>query len=187
MELRGETCVLRRWRTRDLASLIRHANNANVSRYLRERFPYPYTRRDARAFLASASSSGSDDTRMAIDVEGEAVGGIGVIIGTDIERYTAEIGYWLGEDHWGRGIVTEAVTMFSEDVFERLNLLRLFAVAAVANVGSARVLEKAGYEREAVMRSAAVKFGEPNDQLLYARINPNWRGVEVESRKRSRG
>jgi [ribosomal protein S5]-alanine N-acetyltransferase len=177
MELRGETCVLRRWRTRDLASLVRHANNANVSRYLRERFPYPYTRRDARAFLASAAIPGADDTRLAIDVGGEAVGGIGVIIGTDIERYSAEVGYWLGEEYWGRGIVTEALQLFSDDVFERLNLLRLFAVAAVANVGSARVLEKAGYQQEAVMRSAAVKFGQPNDQLLYARINPSWRGV----------
>jgi RimJ/RimL family protein N-acetyltransferase len=186
MELRGKTCVLRRWRTRDLASLVLNANNANVSRYLRERFPYPYTRRDARAFLASAAGSGGDDTRLAIDVDGEAVGGIGVIIGSDIERFSAEIGYWLGEDYWGRGIVTEALTMFSEDVFERLNLLRLFAVAAVANVGSARVLEKAGYQQEAVMRSAAVKFGEPNDQLLYARINANWRGIEVETRRRSR-
>jgi RimJ/RimL family protein N-acetyltransferase len=178
MELRGHKCVLRRWRTRDLDSLIRHANNANVSRYLRERFPYPYTRRDARAFLASAAGSGPDDTRMAIDVGGNAVGGIGVIIGTDIERYSAEVGYWLGEEFWGRGIVTEALTLFTADVFERLNLLRLFAVAAVANVGSARVLEKAGYQQEAVMRCAAVKFGQPNDQLLFARINLAWRGVD---------
>ena len=186
MELRGERCVLRRWRARDLGSLIHHANNINVSRFLRDRFPYPYTRRDARAFLASAAGSGSDDTRLAIDVDGEAVGGIGVIIGTDIERYSAEVGYWLGEEYWGRGIVTEALTLFSEDVFERLNLLRLFAVAADANVASARVLEKAGYQKEAVMRSAAVKFGQPNDQLLYARINPEWRGVEAETTKRSR-
>jgi [ribosomal protein S5]-alanine N-acetyltransferase len=187
MELRGETCVLRRWRTNDLASLIRHANNANVSRYLRDRFPCPYTRRDGRAFLASAAGSGSGDTRLAIDVDGEAVGGIGIIIGTDVERYSAEVGYWLGEAYWGRGIVTEALRLFSEDVFDRLNLLRLFAVASSANVGSARVLEKAGYQKEAVMRSAAVKFGEPSDQLLYARINPNWRGVEAETKKRSHG
>ena len=177
MELRGQKCVLRRWRTRDLASLVHHADNANVSRYLRERFPHPYTRRDGRACLANAAGSGAEDTRLAIDVGGEAVGGIGIIIGTDIERYSAEVGYWLGEELWGRGIATEALTLFTGDVFERLNLLRLFAVAAVANVGSARVLEKAGYQQEAVMRSAAVKFGQPSDQLLFARINPNWRGV----------
>ena len=108
------------------------------------------------------------------------MGGIGVIIGTDVERFSAEVGYWLGEPFWGRGIVTEALNLFSQDVFERLNLLRLFAVASAANVGSARVLEKAGYQQEGVMRSAAVKFGVPNDQLLFARINPHWRGPTGE-------
>ena len=166
MVLRGERCVLRRWRAKDIGSLVQHANNMNVSRYLRDRFPYPYTRRDARAFLAGAT------------VAGEAVGGIGVITGTDVERFSAEVGYWLGEAFWGRGIVTEALNLFSQDVFERLNLLRLFAVASAANVGSARVLEKAGYQQEGVMRSAAVKFGVPNDQLLFARINPHWRGAD---------
>ena len=180
MVLRGERCVLRRWRAKDIGSLVQHANNMNVSRYLRDRFPYPYTRQDARAFLAGATGAGSDDTKLAIDVEGEAVGGIGVITGTDVERFSAEVGYWLGEPFWGRGIVTEALNMFSQDVFERLNLLRLFAVASAANVGSARVLEKAGYQQEGVMRSAAVKFGVPNDQLLFARINPHWRGATGE-------
>jgi ribosomal-protein-alanine N-acetyltransferase len=175
MVLRGERCVLRRWRAKDIGSLVHHADNINVSRYLRDRFPYPYTRRDARAFLSGATGAGSDDTKLAIDVDGEAVGGIGVIVGCDVERFSAEVGYWLGEPFWGRGIVTEALNLFSEDVFERLNLLRLFAVASAANVASARVLEKAGYEKEGVMRSAAVKFGVPNDQLLFARINPHWR------------
>jgi [ribosomal protein S5]-alanine N-acetyltransferase len=179
MLLRGQRCSLRRWRARDLASLVSHANNINVSRYLRDRFPYPYTRKDARAFLAIAGGAGGDDTKLAIDVDGEAVGGIGVIIGTDIERFSAEVGYWLGEGFWGRGIATEALALFSDDVFERLNLLRLFAVAAAANVASARVLEKAGYQKEGVMRCAAVKFGVPNDQLLFARINPKWRGTDV--------
>jgi ribosomal-protein-alanine N-acetyltransferase len=177
--LNGQRCVLRRWRARDLASLVLHADNINVSRYLRDRFPYPYTRKDARAFLAMAAGSGGDDTRLAIDVDGEAVGGIGVIVGTDVERFSAEVGYWLGEPFWGRGIGTEALAMFSEDVFGRLNLLRLFAVASAANVASARVLDKAGYQKEAVMRCAAVKFGVPNDQLLFARINPHWRGAEI--------
>ena len=110
-------------------------------------------------------------------MDGDAVGGIGVSIGTDIERFSAEVGYWLGEPFWGRGIASEALAMFSQDVFQRLNLLRLFAVAAAANVASARVLEKAGYHKEGVLRCGAVKFGVPNDQLLFARINPDWRGV----------
>ena len=177
MTLRGDRCVLRRWRAADIGPLVRHANNINVSRYLRDRFPYPYTRKDARAFLAMAGGD-ADHTRLAIDVDGEAVGGIGASVGSDIERFSAEVGYWLGESYWGRGIATEALVLFSEHVFERLNLLRLFAVAAAANVASARVLAKAGYQQEGVMRCAAVKFGLPNDQLLFARINSNWRGAE---------
>jgi len=178
MVLEGERCVLRRWRAKDIKSLVEHANNINVSRYLRDRFPYPYTRKDARGFLASATGAGADDTRLAIDVAGEAVGGIGAIVGSDVERFSAEVGYWLGESYWGRGIVTEALTLFSDHVFARMNLLRLFAVASAANGASARVLEKAGYQQEGVMRSAAVKFGQPHDQLLFARINPHWRGTE---------
>jgi len=177
MILTGKQCVLRPWRGKDIGSLVRHANNINVSRYLRDRFPYPYTRRDARGFLATATGADADDSRLAIDVDGEAVGGIGAIVGSDVERFSAEIGYWLGESYWGRGIVTEALTLFSAHVFERMNLLRLFAVASAPNLASARVLEKAGYQQEGVMRSAAVKFGQPHDQLLYARINPHWRGV----------
>jgi len=179
MLMSGQRCVLRRWRGKDLAALVRHADNINVSRYLRDRFPYPYTRKDGRGFLAMAGGAGADDTRLAIDVDGEAVGGIGVIVGTDVERFSAEVGYWLGEPFWNRGIGTEALAMFSEDLFSRLNLLRLFAVAAAPNVASLRVLEKAGYQKEGVMRCAAVKFGVPNDQLLFARINPHWRGAEI--------
>ena len=92
-----------------------------------------------------------------------------------IERFSAEIGYWLGEVHWGRGIVTEALTLVTEDVFRRRNLLRLFALPFADNVGSTRVLEKAGYLREGILRSSAVKFGKPRDQAIYARINAAWR------------
>ena len=169
---------LRRWRAEGHRSLVRHANNINVSRYLRDRFPYPYTRKDARGVSRRRHRRGSGRTKLAIDVDGEAVGGIGVIVGSDVERFSAEVGYWLGEPFWGRGIVTEALMLFSEHVFERLNLLRLFALALAENVGSARVLEKAGYQQEGVMRSAAVKFGKPHDQLLFARINPHWRSTE---------
>ena len=170
--------MLRSWRGRDLVSLVEQANNSNVSRYLRDRFPYPYTRKDARGFLASVTGGRGDDTKMAIEVAGQAVGGIGVSPGSDIERFSAELGYWLGETYWGRGIATEAVSLFTDAVFARFNLLRVFAVAAAANGASARVLEKAGYQKEGVLRCAAVKFGQPHDQLMYARLNPDWRGVE---------
>ena len=180
MVLAGDRCVVRPWRSRDASSLVRYANNLNVARYLRDRFPHPYTSADARAFLAMATGRNGQGTTFAIDIGGEAVGGIGILAGSDIERFSAEIGYWLGEPFWGRGAATEAVALVTGDAFARLNMLRLFALPAASNAASARVLEKAGYEREAVLRSAAVKFGQPQDQLLYARINPAWRGAESQ-------
>ena len=160
----------------DAEAVVRHANNTNVAKQLRDRFPHPYTRANAMAFLKSAVSSG-DLSNLAIEVDGEAAGAIGYVRGADVERYSAEIGYWLGEAFWGRGIVSEALALVSDHAFARVNLLRLFALPFADNLASIRVLEKAGYVREAVLRSSSVKFGKPRDQALYARINPAWRGV----------
>jgi RimJ/RimL family protein N-acetyltransferase len=174
MRLEDATCVVRPWSSRDVESLIRHADNANVARQLRDRFPHPYTRANARAFLAQATAGGAG-VFLAIEADGEAVGGIGWFRGGDVERFSAEVGYWLGEAYWGRGITTAALRLVSDYAFASDGLLRLFAVPFADNLASVRVLEKAGYQREGVLRSAAVKFGRPRDQLLYSRINPDWR------------
>ena len=173
MELRGRLCTVRRWRMSDAEAVVRHANNIKVARQLRDRFPHPYTRRHALDFL-KFSIEPSDPSNLAIEVDGEAAGAIGYVPGTDVERYSAEIGYWLGEAHWGKGIVTEALVLVTEHVFGAPNLLRLFALPFADNPGSIRVLEKAGYVREAVLKSSSVKYGVPRDQALYARINPRW-------------
>jgi len=166
---------LRPWRRGDEPSLVRYANNRNIWRNLRDRFPHPYTAADADAWITKAEAE-APVTSHAIVVDGETVGGVGVDLGTDVRRRSAEIGYWLGEPFWGRGIVSEALVMVTEHAFQRLNLLRLFAFAFTENVGSVRVLEKAGYEREGCLKSGAVKHGRVYDQLLYARVNPSWRG-----------
>lgn len=171
--LEGARCRVRPWRRDDALSLVEHANNINVARQLRDRFPHPYTEKDASAFLKYAAAS-DDPSNLAIDVAGSAVGGIGYVPGHDIERYSAEIGYWLGQSCWGRGIVTEALQLVTEHAFTTLNFLRLFALPFADNQGSIRVLEKAGYAREGVLRCSSVKYGRPRDQLMYARINPAW-------------
>jgi RimJ/RimL family protein N-acetyltransferase len=160
----------------DLDALVRHANDFEVARQLRDRFPHPYTRHDGQAFLRHATA-GVDFANLAIEVDGEAAGAIGYVPGTDVERYSAEIGYWLGRQYWRRGIVTEALMLVTGDVFDRLNLLRLFALPFADNEASVRVLEKAGYVREALLRSSSVKHGVPRDQFIYARVNRNWRGT----------
>ena len=174
MTLRGDRCNVRPWRGSDIATLAHHANNLNVARQLRDRFPHPYTLEHAKAFVELAGGE-SPPSNFAIEVAGSVAGAIGFSIGSDVERYSAEIGYWLAEPHWKRGIVTEAVVLMTEYLFQRLNLLRVFALPFADNTASARVLEKAGYVREGLLRASAVKYGEPRDQLVYARINESWR------------
>jgi RimJ/RimL family protein N-acetyltransferase len=171
--LNGQRCRVRAWNPADAEPLARHANNLNVARQLRDRFPHPYTRADAVTFLKSAAAA--LPTNLAIDVDGEAAGGIGFVRGTDVERFGAEIGYWLGEAFWGRGIITEALELVTAYAFEQFDLLRLYALPFADNAGSIRVLEKAGYTREGVLRSSCVKYGQRRDQILYARVNPSWK------------
>ena len=176
MEIRGERVTLRAWRPSDAASLARHANNPNVASQLRDRFPHPYTLADAREFIRTVA--GARPTMLfAMAVEGEAVGGIGMFPGADVERFSAEVGYWLAEPYWGRGITTEAIGLLSAYAFGTCNMLRLFALPFADNTRSTRVLEKAGYTREALLRSSSVKYGQVRDQALYALINPAWKGA----------
>lgn len=174
MELRGQRCVVRPWRFGDEVPLARHANNRNVARQLRDRFPHPYTISDGRRFIQSVAGA-TPITNFAIAVDDEACGGIGFSPGTDVERYSAEIGYWLGEPFWGRGIVAEALVLVSQYAFEQCGLLRLFALPFADNAQSVRVLEKAGYTREGILVASSVKYGTPRDQAIYALVNPHWR------------
>jgi RimJ/RimL family protein N-acetyltransferase len=169
MELRTDRCTLRPFRPADAASLARHADNRKIWLALRDLFPHPYTRADAEAYIARVAGE-VPVTRFAIDVAGEAVGSVSLRLGSDIERRSAEIGYWLGEAYWGRGIVSAAVAAVTDYAFRELDLLRVFAVPFVRNVASARVLERAGYQREGTLRRSAVKDGEVLDQHLYAAV-----------------
>ena len=105
------------------------------------------------------------------------MGGIGFSPGADVERYAAEIGYWLAEPFWGRGIAAEALRLVSQYAFDTCNMLRLFALPFADNTRSIRVLEKAGYTREGILRAGSVKNGVVRDQALYALVNERWRGI----------
>jgi len=176
MELAGPLATLRPWRTSDGSSLVKYANNPNVARQLRDRFPHPYTAADARQFIQSLAHA-RPTMAFAITIGGEAVGGAGFAPGADVERYSAEVGYWLAEPFWGRGITTDAVRLVSDYAFRTCNMLRLFALPFADNAQSIRVLEKAGYTREAILRASSVKHGVARDQALYALINPAWTGI----------
>ena len=170
MHLKLKTCEIRSWRSSDLDSLVEYANNRNIWIDLRDQFPHPYTTRDGRAFLKHTREQ-QPETAFAIAVGGEAVGGIGFQLQGDVERVSAEIGYWLGEPFWGRGIMTDALVALTEYAIVTHGLTRVYAVPFAWNTASCRVLEKAGYVLEGRLRRSAVKDGSITDQLQYA-FNP---------------
>ena len=165
------TCTVRSWQLSDATSLVANANNRKIWINLRDRFPHPYTEKDARFFLRSIRDM-DEETFFAIAVGDAAVGGIGFRLQADVERVSAEIGYWLGEPFWGRGIATEAVVAVTRYAIERHKLTRVFALPFASNVASCRVLEKAGYSIEGRLRQSAIKDGIVLDQLQYAFIAP---------------
>ena len=160
--------LLRPWREGDQPSLQRHANNPRVAANLRDVFPHPYTLADADWYIRTGCRHENQFNR-AIVVEGQAVGGIGAVQLTDIYRASAEIGYWLGEEYWGRGLVTEALKQMVPMVFAHWpEVERIFAGVFEFNPASMRVLEKAGFVREAVLRRALVKHGRVYDDHFFA-------------------
>lgn len=168
MQLTFKCCIIRPWRLDDAESLVRHANNRRVWIALRDLFPHPYTIENAHSFLKSAVTS-EPVTLFCIEADGVAVGGIGIRIGADVHRQTAELGYWLGEEVWGRGIMTEAVAAFTDFCFEEFQLRRIYAEPFANNHASARVLEKTGFALEGRLKNNVVKDGKLLDSLLYAR------------------
>jgi len=160
---------VRSWEWRDREAIVRHANNRNVWINLRDRFPHPYTHADARNWLDSVVGT-NPETNFAIAVDDEAVGGIGFTVQPDVGVRSAEIGYWLGEEFWGRGIATEALIAVTDYAFKNYDLCRLYAHVFEWHPGSARVLEKAGYEFEGRLKKSVTKNGQTIDQLMYAMV-----------------
>ena len=162
-------CTLRPWRADDLEDLVAQANSRRVWRNLRDRFPHPYTHQDAKRWLAFAAAQ-SPQMNFCIEVASRPAGGIGLELRGDVDCRTAEIGYWLGEAHWGQGIATEAVRAFAVWALATYDVARLEAGVFGWNPGSARVLEKAGFTCEGRHRDAVFKDGELTDRLIYARL-----------------
>jgi [ribosomal protein S5]-alanine N-acetyltransferase len=158
---------IRAYRDSDAAALAHHANNPRIAMWLRDGFPHPYTDADAATFLSRAAAK-DPVTLCAIATPDELIGGLGIMLGEDVHRKTAEIGYWLAEPYWGRGFMSEAVRLFVDDSFRRFDLVRIHADPYADNRASARVLEKAGFSLEARLRASVIKGGVIMDQEIYA-------------------
>jgi ribosomal-protein-alanine N-acetyltransferase len=165
---------IRPWAASDVESLIRHANNRAVWRNMRNRFPHPYTKKDARAWIRFARSL-KPQSQFAVDLDGQAVGGVGILLTDDIERISGELGYWIGEEHWGKGLATHAAREMTSYGFDKLGLHRVFATPFTRNTASVRVLEKLGFRREGVLVENAIKDGEIVSEVVYAITAPEWR------------
>ena len=169
MRLTLASCGVRSWRLSDADALARYANNRSIWLNLRDAFPHPYTTRDARDFIRGARRR-TPETTFAIAVDDEAVGSIGFVLHPDVERVSAEIGYWLAEPFWGRGLTAQALVAVTEYAMRVHGLTRVYALPFAWNTASCRVLEKAGYVIEARLRRSAIKDGRLTDQMQYARI-----------------
>ena len=169
LHIRIPGALLRPWQAEDAPSLARHEDNPRVAACMRDAFPSPYSLDDASRFIAMATGP-SPDLFLAIEVGGEAAGGIGIHPLDDVYRQTAEIGYWLAEPFWGKGIVTDAVRALVPVAFERTGAVRIQAGIFSNNPASMRVLEKCGFTREAVHRDAITKHGVVMDEVLYIRF-----------------
>ena len=159
--------LLRPWHINDVQSLVQNANNFNIAKFMTDMFPHPYNEQDARNFIAMATKD--DPVHIfAIDVDGRAVGGIGIHPQWDVNRKNAKLGYWLGEEYWGLGIITNAVKQIVDFAFGTYDITRVYARPFGNNIASQKVLQKAGFTLEAKIEKGIFKNNEFVDELIYA-------------------
>lgn len=164
-------CILRPWELRDAGELAEIINNKTVQNNLRDGIPFPYTEQDAADFITAMLGANKNTTfAFAIAAEGRVIGSIGVFRRENIHCRTAEIGYYIGEPFWGKGYGTSAVIQACKQVFDTTDIIRIFAEPFARNTASCRILEKAGFDFEGLMRKNAIKNNVPEDMKLYALI-----------------
>lgn len=171
MELKSGNTELRRLQDDDAFRLAELANNEKIFRNLRDGFPHPYTLEDAILFIKRCKEQ-DPLTIFGIEYCGEYVGNIGIVPGTDVYRKSAEIGYFIGEPYWNKGIVSTALALITEYCFHELGLIRIFTGVFEYNTASMRVLEKCGFQKDCVFKKAVVKQGRIWDEVRFSKINP---------------
>ena len=158
---------IRSYDRNDKSALVKYANNNRISKNLRDSFPYPYTQADAQAWITAATNQ-NPEINFAIASSDELIGGIGLMFQPDVYRFSAEIGYWIAEPFWGKGIASLALVALSKYAFEQFDLNRIFAGVFQGNEASIRVLEKSGFILEGRLRNSVYKDNHFKDQLIYS-------------------
>ena len=162
-------CRIRKWELSDAKDLAVALSNKKVQDNLRDGLPYPYTEQDGKEFISAMLSADENKTfAFAIIVDDMVIGSIGIFRQDNIHRQTAELGYYIAEEYWGKGIMTEAVKQICEYVFAKSDIIRIYAEPFAYNIASCRVLEKVGFQYEGTLRSNAVKNGKVIDMEMYS-------------------
>ena len=161
--------ILREWRESDESRLANLANNQHLANNMMDRFPHPYTEEHARNWIEICQNEKKNVLR-AIEYKGELVGGMGAHFKKDIHRYSVELGYWVAEAYWGKGIASACVKKFTAFLFENYKINRIYGEVFESNPASGKVLEKCGYQHEATLRKAAYKNGYFIDLLIYSKL-----------------
>jgi RimJ/RimL family protein N-acetyltransferase len=166
---------IRPWQLNDAANVAALINNKKVQDNLRDGIPYPYSERDGEEFISSMLNAEQGSTyAFAIIADGKVVGSIGAFRQANIHSRTAEIGYYIGEEYWGKGICTEAVKLACRHILENSDIIRIYAEPFAYNIASCRVLEKAGFRFEGTLRSNAVKNSKVIDMRMYSIIREDF-------------
>ncbi|MCJ7836538.1 GNAT family N-acetyltransferase [Cuneatibacter sp. NSJ-177] len=174
-------CTIRKWKLEDAETLSLLLNNENIMNNLRDGLPYPYTKKDAEEYIQAMLNADPDKTyAFAILCENQVAGSIGVFRQENIHNRTAEMGYYIGEPYWGKGLGTCAVSQICHTIFTKTNIIRIYAEPFAYNTASCRILEKNGFQFEGTLRQNAVKNGQILDMKMYSLIKMDWQAHKRE-------
>jgi ribosomal-protein-alanine N-acetyltransferase len=168
MILEGKICTLREWKKEDTNDLIHMANNKKIFDNLRDIFPYPYTKKDAENWINFVTNHNQPVLNFAISYQGQFAGSFGILFKDDIYRLNAEIGYWLGENFWNKGIISEAIVLGTNYIFKNFDIIRVYAEPFADNIGSRKALEKAGFKLDVTFKNYIFKNNRIKDSCIYS-------------------
>lgn len=164
------TVVLRKWKKSDAAGLAKIANNKKIWDNVRDRLPHPYTKKDAKEWLTLVKKQKEPATTLCVEVDGELAGSIGITVQEDVFRKTAEIGYFVGEEYWGKGVATEAIRQMVDYIQKNFEVIRIYAEVFEFNKGSMKALEKNGFYLESIRKKAAFKNDVIVDDYIWVKL-----------------
>ena len=174
INLRFEKYQIREFLANDVEAIVKNANNREVSKYMRDSFPYPYTKDNAVQWIDFVKKNYSS-LFFAIADENELIGGIGAVPQTDVHRFSAEVGFWLGQSHWNKGIITKALPVFCNYLFTKFDFNRLTANVFEGNDASQKVLEKNGFVLEGKLRKSVFKENKFVDHYIYGLLKEDFK------------